>query len=125
MTLTLAARLVNTASPIKKCPMLSSAISGNDAIYGCRSGSTHAQDNNQGYCNQKVDKLLVAANHELNSAKQFGLTNQALALMAKDLATVPLFQKPTYLVYRTAVKGLKENPTNEGPVWNISRWTKT
>ena len=100
-------------------------ISGNDAIYGCRSGSTHAQDNNQGYCNQKVDKLLVAANHELNSAKQFGLTNQALALMAKDLATVPLFQKPTYLVYRTAVKGLKENPTNEGPVWNISRWTKT
>jgi peptide/nickel transport system substrate-binding protein len=100
-------------------------ISGNDAIYGCRSGSTHAQDNNQGYCNQKVDKLLVAANHELNSAKQFGLTNQALALMAKDLPTVPLFQKPTYLVYRSSLKGLKENPTNEGPVWNMNKWTKS
>ena len=100
-------------------------ITGNDAIYGCRSGSTHAQDNNQGYCNAKVDKLLVATNHELNSAKQFALTNQALAQMVKQVPTVPLFQKPTYLVYRTVLKGLVENPTSEGPVWNINKWTKT
>src|SRR5438045_3265767 len=39
-------------------------ISGTDAIYGCRTGSTHAQDNNQGYCRRNVDKLLVAANHQ-------------------------------------------------------------
>jgi len=38
--------------------------------------------------------------------------------------TVPLFQKPTYLVYRTVLKGLVENPTSEGPVWNINKWTK-
>jgi peptide/nickel transport system substrate-binding protein len=44
--------------------------------------------------------------------------------MAKDLPTLPLFQRPTYLVYRTVMKGLVENPTNEGPVWNINRWTK-
>ena len=99
-------------------------ISGNDAIYGCRSGSTHAQDNNQGYCNRKVDKLLVAANHQLSASQQFKTTNKALALMSKDLTTIPLFQKPTYLVYRTSFKGLHENPTNEGPVWNINRWTK-
>src|SRR5262249_47432318 len=99
-------------------------ISGWDDIYGCRSGSDHAQDNNQGYCNQKVDKLLMAANHQLQPAKQYGLTNRALALMAKDLPTLPLFQRPTYLVYRTVMKGLVENPTNEGPVWNINRGTK-
>jgi peptide/nickel transport system substrate-binding protein len=44
--------------------------------------------------------------------------------MAKDLPTVPLFQKPTYLIYRTSLKGLIENPTQEGPVWNINKWTK-
>jgi peptide/nickel transport system substrate-binding protein len=99
-------------------------ISGWDAIYGCRSGSDHAQDNNQGYCNKKVDSLLVSANHQLVAAKQFAITNKALALMAKDVPTVPLFQKPTYLIYRTALKGLKENPTSEGPVWNINKWTK-
>jgi peptide/nickel transport system substrate-binding protein len=99
-------------------------ISGWDAIYGCRSGSDHAQDNNQGYCDQKVDRLLVAANHQLSAARQYALTNQALARMVKQLPIVPMFQKPTYLVYRTAVKGLIENPTNEGPVWNINKWTK-
>jgi peptide/nickel transport system substrate-binding protein len=99
-------------------------ISGWDAIYGCRSGSDHAQDNNQGYCDQKVDKLLVSANHQLIASKQYAITNQALAQMVKQVPTVPLFQKPTYLVYRTALKGLVENPTSEGPVWNINKWTK-
>jgi peptide/nickel transport system substrate-binding protein len=99
-------------------------ISGWDAIYGCRSGSDHAQDNNQGYCDQKVDKLLVSANHQLIASKQYATTNQALAQMVKQVPTVPLFQKPTYLVYRTALKGLVENPTSEGPVWNINKWTK-
>ena len=99
-------------------------ITGWDDIYGCRSGSVHAQDNNQGYCNKSVDRLLVTANYQLVPAKQYALTNKALALMAKDVNTVPLYQKPTYLIYRTAMKGLKENPTQEGPVWNINRWTK-
>jgi peptide/nickel transport system substrate-binding protein len=99
-------------------------ISGWDSIYGCRSGSDHAQDNNQGYCDQKVDRLLVNANHQLIPAKQFAVTNQALAQMVKQVPTVPLFQKPTYLIYRTTLKGLVENPTNEGPVWNINKWSK-
>ena len=99
-------------------------ISGWDAIYGCRSGSDHAQDNNQGYCDQKVDRLLVSANHQLNPSKQYALTNQALAQMVKQVPTVPLFQKPTYLIYRTTLKGLIENPTSEGPVWNINKWSK-
>ena len=99
-------------------------ISGWDAIYGCRSGSDHAQDNNQGYCDQKVDRLLVAANHQLDATKQYNITNQALAQMVKQVPTVPLFQKPTYLVYRTVLKGLVENPTSEGPVWNINKWSK-
>ena len=44
--------------------------------------------------------------------------------MVKDLPTVPLFQKPTYLIYRSPMHGLLENPTSEGPVWNINKWTK-
>jgi peptide/nickel transport system substrate-binding protein len=99
-------------------------ISGQDDIYGCRSGSNHAQDNNQGYCNKTVDRLLVSASHQLVQSKEYALTNKALALMVKDLPTVPLFQKPTYLIYRSPMHGLLENPTSEGPVWNINKWTK-
>ena len=99
-------------------------ISGLDGIYGCRNDATNeAQQNTTGYCNKKVDKLLKQANTIFDSAQQAKVTNQAFALMAKDLPTIPMFQKPTYLIYKSKLKGLKENPTNEGPVWNVGKWT--
>jgi peptide/nickel transport system substrate-binding protein len=99
-------------------------ISGLDSIYGCRNDATNeAQQDYQGYCNRKVDRLLKQANRIFDTKQQAKVTNQAFALMAKDLPTIPLFQKPTYLIYKSKIKGVKENPTNEGPVWNIGKWT--
>jgi peptide/nickel transport system substrate-binding protein len=99
-------------------------ISGLDSIYGCRNDATNeAQQNNTGHCNKRADKLLKQANTIFDTAQQAKVTNQALALIAKDLPTIPLFQKPTYLIYKSKFKGLKENPTNEGPVWNIGKWS--
>jgi peptide/nickel transport system substrate-binding protein len=99
-------------------------ISGLDSIYGCRNDATNeAQQNNTGHCNKRADKLLKQANQIFNTAQQAKVTNQAFALIAKDLPTIPLFQKPTYLIYKSKLKGLKENPTNEGPVWNVGKWT--
>ncbi len=99
-------------------------ISGLDSIYGCRNDATNeAQQNNQQYCNRKVDNLLKQANRIFDTAQQARVTNAAFALMARDLPTIPLFQKPTYLIYKSKFKGLKENPTSEGPVWNMGKWT--
>jgi peptide/nickel transport system substrate-binding protein len=99
-------------------------ISGLDSIYGCRNDATNeAQQNSQGYCNRKADKLLKQANTIFDTKQQAKVTNQAFALVAKDLMTIPLFQKPTYLIYKSKFKGLKENPTNEGPVWNVGKWS--
>jgi peptide/nickel transport system substrate-binding protein len=99
-------------------------ISGLDSIYGCRNDATNeAQQNNQGYCNRTADKLLKRANRIFNIKQQAAVSNRAFALIAKDLATIPLFQKPTYLIYKSKIKGVKENPTSEGPVWNIGKWT--
>jgi peptide/nickel transport system substrate-binding protein len=99
-------------------------ISGLDSIYGCRNDATNeAQQNNTGHCNKAADKLLKKANTIFDTTQQAKVTNQAFALIAKDLPTIPLFQKPTYLIYKSKFKGLKENPTNEGPVWNVGKWT--
>jgi peptide/nickel transport system substrate-binding protein len=99
-------------------------ISGLDSIYGCRNDATNeAQQNNTGHCNRKADKLLKQANTIFDGTQQAKVTNQAFALIAKDLPTIPLFQKPTYLIYKSKLKGLKENPTNEGPVWNVGKWS--
>jgi peptide/nickel transport system substrate-binding protein len=99
-------------------------ISGLDSIYGCRNDATNeAQQNNQGFCIRKADTLLKQANRIFDTKQQAKVTNQAFALLAKQVVTIPLFQKPTYLIYKSKFKGLKENPTSEGPVWNIGKWT--
>jgi peptide/nickel transport system substrate-binding protein len=48
--------------------------------------------------------------------------NKAEALLAKDLPTLPLYQKPTYFVYKSKLKGIVDNPTIAGPTWNAEHW---
>ena len=54
------------------------------------------------------------------------LYNQADAQLASnDVTVIPLFQKPTQLGYRDTMKGLVDNPTQDGFTWNIEDWTYT
>jgi peptide/nickel transport system substrate-binding protein len=43
--------------------------------------------------------------------------------MATDVPSIPLYQKPTYFVFKTKLGGFKDNPTLQGPSWNTERWT--
>jgi ABC-type transport system substrate-binding protein len=49
--------------------------------------------------------------------------NAADAVLATDAISIPLYQKPTYFVYKTRVHNLVDNPTLQGPTWNTERWT--
>jgi len=99
-------------------------LSGLDNIYACRNDATnYAQQNYQGYCNAKVTRLLKRVNTTFNTALQAKLFNQATAQIAKDLAVIPLYQKPAWLVFRSKWKNLKENPTSETFLYNINRVT--
>jgi len=97
-------------------------LSGLNNIYGCRDDVKNLnQQNDQGYCNAKVTRLLNQVNRTFDAKVQAGIFNQATAQIAKDLVTIPLYQKPTYLIYRSRFKGMKENPTSETFMWNIGR----
>jgi peptide/nickel transport system substrate-binding protein len=101
-------------------------ITGWNNVYGCRDDAKNQnQQNRQGYCSAKVTRFLNQVNSSFSEAKQAAFTNQALAQMAKDVILIPLFQKPTYLIYKRSFAGLKENPTSAGPTWNIEFWYKT
>jgi peptide/nickel transport system substrate-binding protein len=60
----------------------------------------------------------------LNVKKRFALFNQADALMANDIPTIPLYQKPTYLVFKAGIKNMKDNATLQGPTWNAEAWSR-
>ena len=68
-----------------------------------------------------MTRLLKAVNVTLSPKRQAALFNQATAQMAKDMLTIPLYQKPTYLIYKSHFKRLKENATFETFEWNIGR----
>lgn len=74
------------------------------------------------YCNEDVGPLLKEAESEIDPERRARLVNMADDVMALDLPVLPLYQKPTFLAYSSAVHGMIDNPTAETPTWNIGDW---
>ena len=89
------------------------------SIFSCGNASNYTE-----YCNQNVTSLLARSDRELNDAKRLALVNKAGAIMGNDVPMIPLFQRPTYLVYKTSVKGLMDNASSQGPSFNAENWSK-
>src|SRR5919198_134892 len=76
------------------------------------------------YCNRQVTRWLIQSDHELNDAKRLALVKKVGARLANDVPMIPLFQRPTYLVYKASVGGMIDNPTSQGPSFNAESWFK-
>jgi peptide/nickel transport system substrate-binding protein len=99
--------------------------SGFDAIYQCANPAKNLGGQNYKlYCNKKVDRLLNLGDKELNPRKRTAYYQQAATIIANSVAIIPLYASPSILVYKNSVKGMlhSNNPTQEGPTWNIERW---
>jgi peptide/nickel transport system substrate-binding protein len=89
------------------------------SIFSCGNASNYTE-----YCNRNVTKWLAASDKELDPKKRLALITKAGKQMALDVPMIPLYQRPTYLVYKTSVKGLVDNPTSQGPSFNAENWSK-
>jgi peptide/nickel transport system substrate-binding protein len=74
------------------------------------------------YCNRKVTALLNASQTELNPEKRATLFQQADALMANDIPSIPLYSRPNPLIWKSDILGMKNNPSNVGFTWNVEEW---
>jgi ABC-type transport system substrate-binding protein len=74
-----------------------------------------------GYCNRRVDALLKAAQTQVNEAKRERLFQRADAILAADVAVIPMYQFPVVLVHRSSLLGMSPNPSGD-PAWNIEQW---
>ena len=92
-------------------------VSSNVGIYGTKGG-----ENWINYSNPQVDQWLKQAVAQTDPQKAIDLMNQVDTQLFKDVATMTLYQKPTYLAYRDKYANIQDNPTNAGPVWNIWDW---
>jgi peptide/nickel transport system substrate-binding protein len=71
----------------------------------------------------QIDALLKRWVTETDNGKIASTGNEVDKLLWDQMATLPLYQKPTFIAYSTTVQNVKDNPTLQGPLWNASTWT--
>jgi peptide/nickel transport system substrate-binding protein len=75
------------------------------------------------YCNRKVTSLLNQTAVNLDEAQRTKLLQQAEALIANDIPSIPMFVRPVFAISNKKVKGLTAPTTNEGSPWNVNTWS--
>jgi peptide/nickel transport system substrate-binding protein len=75
------------------------------------------------YCNKRASALLDKTATELDDATRTKLLNQAEAIMAKDVPSIPMFVRPVFTIAAKKLKGLTTPTTLEGDFWNVNTWS--
>lgn len=92
-------------------------VSSSKSLYECGGGQ-----NEMSYCNEEIGPMFDDALAATDRQEAVDLMNQVDQLLWEDMATLPLYTKPTFLPYRTSVANIVDNPTNQGPLWNAYEW---
>jgi peptide/nickel transport system substrate-binding protein len=96
-----------------------------DSIYQCFNAPRNLGGSNyKRYCNPKVDALIKKGDSNFNPKTRLAQYQQVAKMLSDQIAVIPLYAPPTIFVYKKALKGAStaNNPTSEGPTWNIQDW---
>jgi peptide/nickel transport system substrate-binding protein len=99
-------------------------ISNTPPIYQSPEGAGGAvQQNYSRTGTPQIDALLSQWLTETDDADVAKTGNEIDKALWDQMATLPLYQKPTYIAYSSNVQGVQDNPTQAGPLWNASTWS--
>jgi peptide/nickel transport system substrate-binding protein len=87
------------------------------SMYGCGGELNYGK-----YCSNQVTAALDAADTQTNEGARAALVNQADAIMAHDVPSLPLYQHPTFLAHWPDLQGVVDNIGRQGITWNIEQW---
>jgi len=79
--------------------------------------------NYMNYCNRRVTRLMEQTAVNLDDASRTKLLNQAEAIMANDIPSIPMFVRPVFAISNKKMKGMTAPTTLEGSPWNANTWT--
>lgn len=74
------------------------------------------------YSDAQVDALFAQAERALDETAKAGLYNEIDRRLWEDMASIPLYQKPTLVAYREAFANIGDNATVFGIFWNAETW---
>ena len=78
--------------------------------------------NYMNYCNRRATRLMEQVAVNLDDAQRTKLLNQAEAIMAKDVPSIPMFVRPVFVINNKKVTGPRTPTTTEGTPWNVNTW---
>ncbi|MCZ2850402.1 ABC transporter family substrate-binding protein [Modestobacter sp. VKM Ac-2978] len=97
-------------------------ITSSQSIYQSPQGD-NIQQNYSRIGNPEIDALFAELATEPDRERQAELGNQIDGLLWEQMATIPLYQKPTFIAHQANIEGVQDNPTEAGPLWNSETWT--
>ena len=99
--------------------------SGRNTVYYCEGAapSGFGDINVNRYCNDEIEDLIRQTETEVDDQARAALYNQADSLYLGDVASIPLYQKPSFFAWNEVITGPRDNPSSSGPFWNISTWS--
>lgn len=97
-------------------------VSSNQSIYRTPQGDSIGQNYSR-IGNPEIDALFAELTAEPDRDRQAELGNQIDQLLWEQMATVPLYQKPTFIAYQSSISGVEDNATQAGPLWNSETWS--
>jgi peptide/nickel transport system substrate-binding protein len=98
-------------------------VSANQSIYQTPPSADNVQQNYSRTGTPQIDALLVKLSTDLDPAKQAADANAADKLLWDQMATLPLYQKPTFIAYRSTAHNIVDNASVQRPLWNSDKWT--
>ena len=88
-------------------------VSSNKAIFSPGGDSNYGK-----YENASVGEMFGKAISTPDTKESIRLSQEIDKQVWADLATIPLYAKPTFLPYRDTYGNIRDNATTEGPLWN-------
>jgi peptide/nickel transport system substrate-binding protein len=91
--------------------------SSNKSIYSTGDGQNYGQ-----FSDPTVDQAFKDANDILDPAKSVSAYNAIDKKLWDGMATIPLYQKPTFIAFSDKYVNISDNASSEGPFWNVGTW---
>ena len=70
----------------------------------------------------ETDELFDRAAASTDDAEVARILNEVDEILWRDMPTIPLYTKPTYLPYRADIVNVVDNASVAGPLWNANTW---
>ncbi|SDN55567.1 peptide/nickel transport system substrate-binding protein [Klenkia soli] len=97
-------------------------ITSNESIYQQVTGDNVGQNYSR-LGTPEIDALFDELVAQPDPDQAADLANQIDVLLWDQMATIPLYQKPTFLAWNSSTENVEDNASQSGPLWNSSTWT--